>query len=159
MFSGTRVINTHNLNIQQMGLRCPFALPIGTVQLHGYELVFKGSKTGSYLTIQEREDSSVPAAVWRVTSVDEARLDRYEGYPRFYYKKPVEVNVLDRWQEKNRILTAFVYVMREYRPYGLPSPEYVEVCRKGYMDFDLDLGELGKALERTREEMRKNERG
>lgn len=144
-----------NLNLQQMADRCPFALPIGTTQIHGYELVFKGSKTGSYLTIQEREDSSVPAAVWRVTNVDEDRLDRYEGYPRFYYKKPIKVRVLDRWKDQVRILNAFIYVMREDRPYGLPSPEYVETCRKGYRDFDLDLEELGKALERTREEMKK----
>ena len=52
-----------------------------------YELLYKGSKTGSYLTIEKKEGGVVPVAVWEVTAADEHSLDAYEGCPNFYYKK------------------------------------------------------------------------
>lgn len=80
-----------NLNINQMKLRCPSARIIGTSEVPNYELLFKGSKTGSYLTIEPKEGSSVPVAVWEVSERDELALDRYEGYPHFYYKKEMRL--------------------------------------------------------------------
>ena len=41
-----------NLNVRQMKFRCPTAKVVGTSVIKGYELLYKGSKTGSYLTIQ-----------------------------------------------------------------------------------------------------------
>ena len=38
-----------NLNISQMRMRCPHARVIGTSVIPDYELLFKGSMTGSYL--------------------------------------------------------------------------------------------------------------
>ena len=76
-----------NLNIRQMRMRCPSARIIGTSEIPDYELLFKGSKTGSYLTIESKEGSRVPVAAWEVSAEDELALDRYEGFPTFYYKK------------------------------------------------------------------------
>ena len=76
-----------NLNIPQMRMRCPGARIIGTSVIEDYQLLFKGSKTGSYLTIEPMEDAEVPVVIWEVTETDEKALDRYEGYPNFYYKK------------------------------------------------------------------------
>ena len=76
-----------NLNVEQMQHRCPGAQPVATAMLTGYQLLFKGSKTGSYLTIEEKRGSYVPVAIWAVTAMDEKNLDRYEGFPDFYYKK------------------------------------------------------------------------
>ena len=73
-----------NLNVHQMRMRCPSARRIGTSELKGYELLFKGSKTGSYLTVEKKPGSSVPVGVWEVTQADEKALDRYEGFPNFY---------------------------------------------------------------------------
>ena len=42
-----------NLNVRQMRMRCPSARIIGTSKLNDYELLFKGSKTGSYLAIEK----------------------------------------------------------------------------------------------------------
>ena len=78
-----------NLNIRQMRMRCPHARVIGTAVIKDYGLLFKGSRTGAYLTIEPKEGSEVPVAVWEVTESDEAALDRYEGYPVFYYKKNI----------------------------------------------------------------------
>ncbi len=82
-----------NLNINQMRARCPRATVLGTANLEGWELLFKGSKTGSYLTIEPCENQSAPVAVWEITPDDEAALDRYEGFPNFYYKKEIKIRL------------------------------------------------------------------
>ena len=58
-----------------------------------YELLFKGSKTGSYLTVEKKPGRSVPVGVWEVTQADEKALDRYEGFPNFYYKKELTLPI------------------------------------------------------------------
>ena len=37
-----------NLDMERMGRRCPYAVPVGVTEIHGYRLLFKKSKTGSY---------------------------------------------------------------------------------------------------------------
>ena len=80
-----------NLNVKQMQFRCPDARIVGTAEIPNYQLLFKGSKTGSYLTIEPKQGCTVPAAVWSVSERDELALDRYEGYPHFYYKTELEL--------------------------------------------------------------------
>ena len=70
-----------NLNVGQMRMRCPHATILGTANLKGWELLFKGSKTGSYLTIEKSEDGTIPVVIWEVTAPDEAALDRYGDSP------------------------------------------------------------------------------
>lgn len=132
-----------NLNIFQMLSRCPGARLVGVTNLNGYSLVFKGSKTGSYLTIQEEEGGKVPVAVYRITKKDEKALDRYEGFPSFYYKKSFSVPGLKE--------DAFLYIMKEDRPYGIPTQHYYEVCREGYQDFCFDEEFLKEALRKSKE--------
>ena len=60
-----------NLNVQQMRYRCPGARVVGISVIKGYELLYKGSKTGSYLTIEKKEGSTVPVVIWEVTESDE----------------------------------------------------------------------------------------
>ena len=52
-----------NLNVNQMRVRCPHATILGTAELKDWELLFKGSKTGSYLTIEKCEGGIVPVAI------------------------------------------------------------------------------------------------
>lgn len=129
-----------NLNKQQMRYRCPNAVPYATGILADYELLFKGSKTGSYATVEPCMGASVPVAVWSINESDERSLDRYEGFPTFYYKKDVIV----RTTKGN--VKAMVYIMHEERPLGIPSEHYVDVCLEGYDDFDLNKMEFYDAL-------------
>ena len=76
-----------------MKFRCPTAKVVGTSVIKGYELLYKGSKTGSYLTIEKKKGGVVPVAVWEVTARDEKNLDAYEGYPNFYYKKNMKIRL------------------------------------------------------------------
>ena len=72
-----------NMSPEQMKHRCPGAQLIGTGLLHGYQLEFN-----RHATIVETHSPSaaVPVAVWEITAEHEHRLDRYEGYPRYYRK-------------------------------------------------------------------------
>ena len=144
-----------NLNLKQMKVRCPCATPIGTAEIPDYELLYKESKTGAYLTIEQKEGCSVPVGVWRVTGLDEARLDRYEGFPSFYYKKTLRLPVLDMWTEQIETLTCFIYIMHERRRFGIPTMDYIRICAEGYQNFGFDQAVLNEALRRTREEMDK----
>lgn len=127
-----------NLNIPQMRMRCPSARIIGTSEIKDYQLLFKGSKTGSYLTIEPKKGSSVPVVAWEVTAEDEAALDRYEGFPTFYYKKEMELPIKGIKSGKVRIRNTFVYIMHEDRPLGLPSSHYLRTCMAGYRSFGFD---------------------
>lgn len=127
-----------NLNIHQMFARCPGSKIIGTSVIENYQLLFKGSKTGSYLTIEPKEGRSVPVAVWSVTARDEAALDRYEGYPAFYYKAEMKLPIKGIKSGKIRTRDVFVYIMHEDRPLGLPSEYYLETCLQGYQSFRFD---------------------
>lgn len=114
-----------NLNVRQMRMRCPSARIIGTSVLKDYELLFKGSKTGSYLTVEKKSGVSVPVAVWEVTAEDEKALDRYEGFPNFYYKKELTLPIKGIRTGKIRKRRVFVYIMHEDRPIGIPSIPYI----------------------------------
>ncbi len=127
-----------NLNVRQMRMRCPSARIIGTSVLKDYELLFEGSKTGSYLTVERKLGSTVPVAVWEVTADDEKALDRYEGFPTFYYKKKLNLPIKGIRTGKIRKRNVFVYIMHEDRPIGVPSVSYMQTCLQGYNDFGFE---------------------
>ena len=129
-----------NLNKRQMKYRCPNSTPICAGELRGYELLFKGSMTGAYATVEPKEGSVVPVGLWEISPKDEKNLDRYEGYPSFYYKTFVDVHTA------HGIIEAMVYIMHEDRPVGQPSEHYVDVCLEGYDDFGLNKLDFADAV-------------
>ena len=141
-----------NLNMEQMQYRCPGAVPLGTAELEGYRLLFKGSKTGSYLTIEKAEGFTVPVGVWAVTEADEKRLDCYEGLPHFYYKENLDITYMGLVSKKAHKVNAFVYIMQEDRPFGIPSHLYVNICRQGYADFGFNQETLAQAYAFSKKE-------
>ena len=139
-----------NLNVAQMRRRCPTATILATANLKGYELLFKGSLTGSYLTIEKNENNSVPVAIWEVTPTDELALDRYEGYPNFYYKKNIKLTCKVFHTCEINEIAAFAYIMHEDRPIGIPSEFYLRTCLDGYKAFGFDKRVLMRAYEKCR---------
>lgn len=142
-----------NLNVEQMYWRCPDARPLGFAEIKDYRLLFKGSKTGSYLTIEKEVGSTVPVGVWEVSAADEARLDRYEGYPDFYYKTEMPITYTGIKTGKQRKVNAFVYIMHEERSCGRPTEMYVRTCLEGYRNFGFDDSFITKAIYDSLEEM------
>ncbi len=145
-----------NLNINQMKRRCPTARVIGTGFIEDYELLFKGSKTGDYLTIEKAEGKSLPVAIWKVTELDEQALDRYEGYPTFYYKADVEIDIKGIKTGKEYRKKAFVYIMHEDRDVGMPSKYYVMTCLEGYKTFGFSPKYLEDAILKSMEVSNEN---
>lgn len=141
-----------NLNVRQMMMRCPTARIIGTATIKDYKLMFKGSQTGSYLTIEPSVGSEVPVGVWAVSAADERSLDRYEGYPNFYYKKELNLPITGIRTGKTRQRDAFVYIMHEDRRLGLPSDFYLMTCVEGYNNFGFDLDTLFEAYRYSTED-------
>ena len=135
-----------NLNIAQMQFRCPDATVVGTAVIPDYELLFKGSLTGAYLTIEPKQGAQVPVGVWEVSLADELRLDRYEGFPSFYYKKEMRIPVVDIRTGKTKLRDAFVYIMHEDRKLGIPTSFYMRTCLEGYKDFGFDTAPLRQAF-------------
>ncbi len=140
-----------NLNTEQMQRRCPDARLIGTSTIEGCELLFKGSGTGAYLTIEPREGGNVPAAVWEVSAADERKLDRYEGYPVFYHKTNMKLSVALAGTDEVRILDGFAYVMCSERTLGMPAIDYFITCAQGYQAFGFDIHTLLDAYNNSKE--------
>ena len=111
-----------NLSVRQMLERCPDAIYVGTAELKGWRLMFKGSQSGSYLTIEKKRGRKVPVLVWKVSKRDEKKLDVYEGFPRLYQKEEMEVE-LHNLADGAPIGTvkAFIYIMDEHRKTAQPS--------------------------------------
>ena len=139
-----------NLNVKQMKRRCPSARIVGTSIIQNYELLFKGSKTGYYLTIEPKEGESVPVAIWETTKEDETALDIYEGFPTFYYKMDMELPIKEIQTAKIKNQKCYVYIMHEDRPKGLPSKRYMDVCTEGYLYFGFHTTVLKRAIERSK---------
>lgn len=130
-----------NLNLAQMKRRCPESERVGTAEIFGYRLLFKG-QVRHYLTIEEEKGKSVPVGVFAVNEEDESRLDEYEAFPDLYYKKDFKVKLNETGQE----IDAFAYIMWERFPLGEPTDVYIETVRQGYKDFGFDFALIEEAL-------------
>lgn len=141
-----------NMDERQMAYRCPNAKLVGKSEIKDYELLFKGSKTGAYATIEKKKGSTVPVLIWKITPSDEQNLDFYEGFPTFYYKKNLEVTV------EGEKITAMAYIMDEKRVLGIPSDRYFEVLDKAYWKFGFDYNILVAAYEKSRKAVCRNDK-
>lgn len=141
-----------NLNVRQMRHRCPNARPVGTAVLQNYELLFKGSQSGSYLTVEPKEGSFVPLGVWEVDAIDEKHLDQYEGFPTFYYKKELPIEFTGIVSGKKRSRLGFIYIMHEERKIGIPSTFYMRTCMEGYDNFGFNIQPLIDAYNKSKKE-------
>ena len=129
-----------NMDLGQMARRCPGANVIGKGAVRGHRLLFRGSKTGSYATIEPCEGAETPVLLWEIDEFDEASLDRYEGFPTFYQKEAVAVDTAKGTVE------AMAYVMDPSRPLGAPTDWYYGVLADAYGLFGFDRSILRRAL-------------
>ena len=134
-----------NLHIGQMAHRCPTAKVVGASSLKGRRLLFRGGHGGAVATVEQYEGGSVPVLAWEITAADEAALDRYEGFPFFYRKEKVKIEI----DGKRR--TAMVYIMNsegrggEYRPLNQPGVGYYATILEGYKAAGFDINILRQA--------------
>ena len=133
-----------NLNIFQMKFRCKKSVLVGTTILKDYRLVYKGIKDEfAYLTIEPSKGDYVPLGIYKISFFDEIELNKYEGYPYLYHKENMNVTICDK-EEK-----ALIYIMNDNFEYCLPAQDYVDICIRGYKDFNFDKNLLIQALEHS----------
>lgn len=129
-----------NLNLTQMAARCPSASIYAKGTLKNWELVYRGRKTNAHATIIRKQGSSVPVLIWEIQPKDEYYLDIYEGYPHYYFKKNIMVDIEGRKKK------AMVYIMDEKQMPGKPSDQYIRTILQGYKDNDMDICIFQKSL-------------
>ena len=136
-----------NLCEARMKARCPGAEVFGTSILHGYRMLFKHSMTGAYATIEQDANCEVPVLIYKMTAADEARLDRYEGYPKYYRKQEflLPIRKPDGRRRRNRQF-CIAYIMREHRTLGEPTADYFDLLDSGYRRWGFDPQILCKAV-------------
>jgi len=137
----TYVAYGSNMDIEQMSRRCPSAIPIAKGKAKGYRLLFKGSMSGCYATIEPCQGAEVPVLLWDIEPRDERALDRYEGFPSFYRKEIVEV------ETERGLIKGMAYVMESSRKFGAPDEWYYDVLERAYERFGFDQEILEKALD------------
>lgn len=132
-----------NLNLPQMAFRCPTAKVVGASEIKGYELLFRGGCKGAVATVEPLEGSSVPVLLWKIRPGDEQALDRYEGYPHFYRKEMMEVEL------NGKAAPGMVYVMNGGHELGAPSDFYLNTIMEGYKTAGFDTDFLDQAVEKS----------
>lgn len=130
-----------NLNLAQMTSRCPSASIYAKGILNNWELIYRGHKMNAHATIRRKKNSFIPVLVWDIQPKDEARLDLYEGFPRYYFKQNIMVEI-NKTKKK-----AMVYIMDLHQLPGIPSQQYINTIKQGYIDNSFDIKILENSLE------------
>lgn len=135
-----------NLSSEQMEVRTPDAVIIGTGILENWRLLFR-----RYATIEKNKGYSVPVLIWKISEQDEKNLDRYEGYPKFYTKQTLKIDVITLNGEYFGKVSAMVYIMtpdaiKRRMEEAAPSLHYYNILANGYKEFGFDKKILHEAL-------------
>lgn len=130
-----------NTNPGSMAARCPDAIPTATMSLKGARLVFRG-----VADVVADETSVVKGVLWWLTRRCEEALDRFEGFPNWYTKEYVPVELGGKTHD------CMVYVMTSQNPREVSPPPmgYEECLREGYYHFGLPLAQIDRAIDHAR---------
>lgn len=136
-----------DMNLEEMNQRCPKSQVYGKYKLDNYKMTFRGK---GHANMEESEGGSIPILIWKITKECERELDKYKGYPDYYTKKeiPLEIN--------GKILKALVYFMTMQKDDSRkdPSQEYFNTIRQGYIDNKFDLKILDKFYKENESKIR-----
>lgn len=105
--------------------------------------------------IQEFLDMIAPSVIKFETDhfiCGNTSLDLYEGYPNFYDKQMLEIEL------DGKIVPAMVYVMTPGHSFGIPSDYYSNVIWQGYETAGFETQFLEDAIEHAYQLVQKQER-
>jgi len=129
--------NTHP---QQMAQRCPGATCLGPAILPGFRFVWR-----KHADIELDDTNYVDGVVWEIDDQHLDDLDLYEGFPDYYLRHRVMVNM-----QGNR-RPAWVYTMSDQSSEQPPSRQILNICMTGYEDNGLPTDQIQRALENMHE--------
>ena len=129
-----------NMNVEQMGIRCPKATIISLGHLADWKLVFKG-----VADMVPEKGAMCHVGMWEITADCERVLDRYEGYNPNHPTEGLYRKIY--FGDDNEYMA---YVMNDY---GIqpPSRFYYEGIRQGFEDFGAEIALLEAALDHSLE--------
>ncbi len=117
------------MNRDQMIARCPNSKPFAKAKLLGFR--FAINSRGVATIVPDKEEAAW-GVVWKISPLDEARLDLFEGIKmRVYLKRTIEVSFANNRQKK-----ALTYVARNSKP-GIPRIGYIDKIIEGAKFFGL----------------------
>jgi len=128
------------MNPKQMANKCPTAAVVGTSELRGYRLLFKGAHAEAVATVEPDKDATIPVLIWEITPADEAALDRCENFPARCRKETVKVRL------DGKSVSALIYIINDEVPPGRPGAYHYNAILTGYEAAGLDTDILRKAL-------------
>lgn len=132
-----------NMHREQMKRWCPASRFLKAAALAGYRFVYDGFSVtwdGAVANIVRSDAETVWGAVYEITERDRLTLDAFEGYPREYEHREVEVR--DRDGRTHRVLT----YIRTGRAPGRPHPDYERIVIDGAKESGLPEEYIENAL-------------
>ena len=121
-----------NLHHLQMKRRCKDSIFLKKINLKDFRLTFRNM----YADIEPKKNSIVQGALFKISKIDEKKLDVYEDYPIVYKKYYFTYY-------GKKIMT---YTMVKKTLFTYPTKRYLDIIKKGYKDCNLDSHILKKAL-------------
>ena len=121
-----------NLHHLQMKRRCKDSIFLKKINLKDFRLTFRNM----YADIEPKKNSIVQGALFKISKIDEKKLDVYEDYPIVYKKYYFTYY-------GKKIMT---YTMVKKTLFTYPTERYLNIVKRGYKDCSLDKEYLKKAL-------------
>ena len=121
-----------NLHHFQMKRRCKDSIFLKKINLKDFRLTFRNM----YADIEPKKNTIVQGALFKISKIDEKKLDVYEDYPIVYKKYYFTYY-------GKKIMT---YTMVKKTLFTYPTKRYLDIIKKGYKDCNLDNHILKKAL-------------
>ena len=123
-----------NLHHFQMKRRCKDSIYLKKINLKNFRLTFRSKYRAA--DIEPKKNSIVPGGLFEISKSDEKKLDVYEDYPILYRK------YYFTYYDK-KVMT---YIMVKKTPFTFPTEKYLRVVKQGYINCNLDMKYLNKAL-------------
>ena len=123
-----------NLHHFQMKRRCRDSVFLKKINLKNFKLTFRSKYRAA--DIEPKKNSIVPGGLFEISNSDEKKLDKYEDFPVLYKKYYF-------WYYRKKVMT---YTMVKKGPFRFPTERYLNIVKHGYVDCNLDMKYLKKAL-------------
>jgi len=123
-----------NLHHFQMKKRCKDSIFLKNINLKDFKLTFRSKYRAA--DIEPKKNSNVLGALFKISISDERKLDVYEDYPILYKKYYFTYY-------GKKVMT---YTMTKKTPFMFPTERYLGIIKQGYIDCNLDMRCLLKAL-------------
>jgi gamma-glutamylcyclotransferase (GGCT)/AIG2-like uncharacterized protein YtfP len=124
-----------NTNLEQMSGRCPGATNLGPAWIDDYEFVFR-----THADITRSPGSICYGVLWDITPTHLKALDALEGYPYYYTRFRVRVNLGDRF------IYALTYQMNDQTYIQEPGSGYLEMVTEGYQQNGVPTDQIDHAI-------------